>query len=385
MNTSIVYSSLKYLNNNFKLIVQLSIHIYDKLVDFNYDDYKLCLSFEKKDTEVIKSIIKFIQDKDLFDVYLWRIKDSEVVKLILDIGVEQGTKFRTLKKLIINKVDAINIVKLILDDKVYDIQTLLEYASRNADSKMIKLLLNYDVNPNMNGNKALWSAFYQNEKETGKLLLERSNLELINLNDLLRFASTFNCIDIIKKLINEGKNIHIDDELALKEAVECRNIEIVELLLENGANVHINDELLLKASCREKNYDIIKILVKYRANVNINSNQLIIDSYNKEDIKLYNILTNGSQDESFITNKDLFFACKNNRPNDVLRLIKEGAIIHEQNDLLLCYVFKKDYFLVAKILLENGADINSLQKETITNMIHYDYDVIKLYNEYKKK
>jgi hypothetical protein len=90
MNTSIVHSSLKYINNNYNLIVKLAKWIDEELNLINYSDLKLNKALLVKDIEIIKSIIKYVKDKNIMNKYLSKYWNHfEITKLMLENGADE--------------------------------------------------------------------------------------------------------------------------------------------------------------------------------------------------------------------------------------------------------------------------------------------------------
>lgn len=54
----------------------------------------------------------------------------------------------------------------------------------------------------------------------------------------LRFASSHGDLEVVKYLINNGIDIHVDNDIALWDAAKNGHLEVVKLLVENGADIH---------------------------------------------------------------------------------------------------------------------------------------------------
>ena len=53
-------------------------------------------------------------------------------------------------------------------------------------------------------------------------------------------------VDTFKYFIEEGINIHADDDDALQSASENGHIEVVRYLIDKGANIHVTDDYAFK-------------------------------------------------------------------------------------------------------------------------------------------
>jgi uncharacterized protein YaaW (UPF0174 family) len=90
INTSIVHSSLKYINNNFELIVKLSNWIYNELRNINCNQLKLNNLLDKSKIEQVELLIKTNDVKDLLNNYILTTSSKikyEVVELLIKYNV----------------------------------------------------------------------------------------------------------------------------------------------------------------------------------------------------------------------------------------------------------------------------------------------------------
>jgi len=55
-----------------------------------------------------------------------------------------------------------------------------------------------------------------------------------------------NSVECVKWLLNNGYDVHAEDDCALSLASEKGHLEVVKLLLEAGANIHAIDDLALR-------------------------------------------------------------------------------------------------------------------------------------------
>lgn len=70
MNVSIICLSLNYAKKSpmktfYETISKLCKWMFNILIDANYKDYKLRTALEKKDTEIIRLLIKYVVDKKI--------------------------------------------------------------------------------------------------------------------------------------------------------------------------------------------------------------------------------------------------------------------------------------------------------------------------------
>jgi len=73
-------------------------------------------------------------------------------------------------------------------------------------------------------------------------------------------------INVIKGLLEEGADIHADDDHALKWASQKGYLETIKLLLEYGANVHAQDDFALIWAGIHRRSETIQLLLGHGAN-----------------------------------------------------------------------------------------------------------------------
>ena len=74
-------------------------------------------------------------------------------------------------------------------------------------------------------------------------------------------------LDMVKCLIENGANIRIVNDLALRWSVTSNHLDVVKYLIENGANIHARDDLALLWSVEYCLFDMVKLLVENGANI----------------------------------------------------------------------------------------------------------------------
>lgn len=90
-----------------------------------------------------------------------------------------------------------------------------------------------------------------------------------NINNAFLWACSKKHLDVVKYLVSQGADIHINDDMALRHASEDGYVKIVEYLIEQGSNVHAVDDYALRYACQNGNLTIVKCLVQAGANINI--------------------------------------------------------------------------------------------------------------------
>lgn len=112
--------------------------------------------------------------------------------------------------------------------------------------------------------------------------LSTTTINRYNLTPLI-VATINNDVGQVKKILNNGSEINIDDTTridttALMEACINDNIEIVKLLLNGGANINYKQQFtnrtVLMIACQHSSNEIIRILLKKGAVVDCKSSYM---------------------------------------------------------------------------------------------------------------
>ena len=158
----------------------------------------------------------------------------------------------------------------------------------------------------------------------------------------LQYASKNGFREIVKLLLEYEASINVEDingRTPLYEACEGEHIKIAELLLQNKANVeggknHVWTPLYLVAAT--KNIKLAKILLKYGANVHVS-------------------------DRRFPGKTILHRASRWGQSNMVKLLISKGVKVNAKylGDTPLLYAVRSNHIEAAKVLIKNGADVNT--------------------------
>ena len=83
-------------------------------------------------------------------------------------------------------------------------------------------------------------------------------------------ASEKGRLDVVKYLVENGADIHAQDDCALRWSAERGHLEVVRLLLENGADVHTRNNYALGWSAYYGNFEVVRLLLENGADVHAN-------------------------------------------------------------------------------------------------------------------
>lgn len=212
------------------------------------------------------------------------------------------------------------------------------------------------------------------EAELLNVLLE----EGVDVNTMTKFGRTAfleaagnGRKQICEILLEQGANIHIGNELALKESIIYNQVEICDFLLKNGVNPNVyldvvNVTPLMYAAGLGK-IEVCKVLLNHNADVNakVKNN---LDAYtalchaiihgNLETCKL--LIKHGAD----VNSKDiggrspLIHACVGNIPNQIeicKLLINNGADVNAKDNCGKTALFYSGNAVLREILINAGA------------------------------
>jgi len=252
-------------------------------------------------------------------------KKIEAIKIIIKNGIDLSIEDKYGKTVLNDAIDHSDgvIIRLLLENG-FDInhknsskRTILQDVALEGNYKIFQILMTY--NPN-----------YDDLDSYGKTVLF----------DAVEGGN----IDIVKELVNRMKNINIIDEkneTPLFKAVLKKDIKISEVLILFGMDLNILDKnnrnvLFNTVLLGKDNINILKLMINKKMNIN------------QVDIKGYNILD------------EILYIL------DLQKLPEKKIHLLEDNYSLI----KKDtsYLDIARLLIENGLDIDKIDKNGKTTL-----------------
>ena len=160
--------------------------------------------------------------------------------------------------------------------------------------------------------------------------VQREMFRHINVTKQLINASECGDLDNVKQLIENGADIHAENDWALRFSADNGHLNVVKYLVENGANIHTQDDHALCWSAGYGYLDVVKYLVENGANIHAQNDHA------------------------------LCWSAENGHLKVVRLLLENGADIHADDDYALCSSAYRDHLEVVRLLLENGAKQSEL-------------------------
>jgi ankyrin repeat protein len=310
-------------------------------IDF-YSNYKKIKNNYIESKNEIKNKVK----NDLIDFIdyflMYNVDDVYIEDYVLDLIHEFGFD---------------NIFKIILD-------TNFNIIDKIENFKSIQLLKG-DINEeNIIYEHCVPEYYVKNKDKLDKNKIKNRHMKKFfnNLDyyqDLLILKMNFK-IDIMKHkyfiwIKNSNKNL----DLLFIDAIENKNIKCAKKLLENGANIHKNDDYALRLSSQHGYIDVVKFLIENGADIHANNDDALIESSTHGRIDVVKFLVENGSNIHADDDLALRWSSHNGHVDVVKFLIENGADIHADDDLALRWGSRYGHIEVVKILIENGANIHT--------------------------
>ncbi len=159
-------------------------------------------------------------------------------------------------------------------------------------------------------------------------------------------------IEVIKKCLEDGAYINIEEGKPLRNAVKSNSVEIAEFLLANGANPNITFEKNKTAVSLVKTFDMLKLLLKNGANMNKEAFKSLSGDFDavKYIIEEYGV------DPNFEDGYAIRAACRLGNMELVKYLNSKGIDINSRDGMPLKFAAENLHLELVKWLIEVGAN-----------------------------
>lgn len=215
----------------------------------------------------------------------------------------------------------------------------------------------------------------------------------------------------VKELVENGTNIHFNNDYALRMAAGAGHTEIVGYLCDHGANITACVGNAQFACTMDKAGAIPELLINeenagrmsafWHATVNnrvdtlrflLNRTKvrwreldiLLLEASQRNFLQIVRILTEYGASVSAYEYAAVVIACKNNNAELLLLLMRMGADIHTRNEMPLWEAVHGGFTEITRILLERSTDLspNELGK-FLKEAVHENYpDIVRLLAEH---
>ncbi|TVL63531.1 ankyrin repeat domain-containing protein [Brachyspira hyodysenteriae] len=337
--------------------------------DINLSDHRketpLMYAVYESNVKMVELLLKYNPDLTL---------KNESGKTALDIAYNRNNYLK-------------EIADLIKESSSREIQFLYAAAENNVDKVLKYIAEGIDINNTIDesedsiGSNALLLASQFHHKEIIKILLEHNaNVNFknhLNKTALEYVANDDNNFDIALEFINRGADVNaVDNENAtpLMYAASYNAEKILNLLIENNADINIQTKLgytSLILAAMHNHINILKILIKNKADV------FARDGYGRRclyyadenwNAEMYEIFSKYHDDE-YKKSTQFIFDVLYSKTDEINKYISEGGDINFQDDKGLTALTVVEKIEIAKILLDNNADINKKGRDGYTPLM----------------
>jgi ankyrin repeat protein len=158
-----------------------------------------------------------------------------------------------------------------------------------------------------------------------QLLIESRKDIHQNYQYLLRRICMIGNVDLVKLLVKYGANLQIEGGSCIIEASMQGHIELLKYLIEQGVNIHEYDEIPLRYAITSGHLHIVKILLDSGANLHILDDRPLINAILSGRISLVKLLLHYGANPSAQNHRGLWYALQKGIPEIILCLLNYGC------------------------------------------------------------
>lgn len=208
------------------------------------------------------------------------------------------------------------------------------------------------------------------------------------MNDLeseLTEAVKNNSLEKVQKLLIDGADVHIDNDILIRLACDSGYTLIAKTLLCAGADVHVLDDIPITLAIIKGHIETVRLLLEYNANVHNRMEAPLVYTCIHNHPKITKLLLEHGAD---VYNEEMIgLTCQKNRV-EILRILLEFGAISRPESInpflprkeLIRRSFVSGYMEIVQLLLEYGVKLSkeSIEKIPKNDIINFK-GIIRLY------
>ena len=207
-----------------------------------------------------------------------------------------------------------------------------------------------------------------------------ANVDMIDKNTILSiFEKSDNYVELIKFIIEEGKNVSCYNNIMICNAAKYGSLELLEYLTNKGVDVnHIDNISIDKMFNSMRCVVLVKFLIEKGFNVMCSDNVMTCSAIKYGNIELFEYITQKGNNVNVKDNSYFLTAVKYGHTGIADYFLNKGYDIHMEDDKALCFAIRDKQYKMVKFLIEKGADIHAQNDYAICMACMYvDMDIIE--------
>lgn len=277
--------------------------------------------------------------------YSNRLGNTEIFKLFMQKGIDSDVAL-----VVAATIGDIEILKVLLeagvDPKARNSEALIA-AARKRHIEIFKILLGQGADPKARDSDALVATAWSGCIEIFKMLLEGGADPKSQNSQALIAAATNGKIDIFKLLLELGANPKAQDSQALVSAAENGHIEILKMLLANGANPMAQNSQALVNAVAQGHIEIVKLLLEEGVNPDVQDFKPYIEAVKKDHKEIVHLLIQyGGDRERAQMGLEVELAIEEDNLDDLKSLFESSKVILADRRIIKKIILSENYAFV---------------------------------------
>jgi ankyrin repeat protein len=149
-------------------------------------------------------------------------------------------------------------------------------------------------------------------------------------NNLIQAVKECNLIKV-KHLIEQGADIHADNDWALRLSAANGHLEVVKYLVEHGADIHSYKYQALRYSAGNGHLEVIKYLIEQGANIHADNDYALRFSAKYGHLEVVNYLI---MDCNMVIDKDTIEYLEKKNLSEIINIVKSRDLYINLNNKL---------------------------------------------------
>ena len=229
---------------------------------------------------------------------------------------------------LLNEYGDVNYRELYTQWVTMPIEKIVKILITKGYLSLLKVFIQNGYDIHYNNDEAIRIASADGQLEIIKYLID-IGVNVFSVQNIPFYNAVINGkIEVIKYLFTLNANIiHVDNGSAVQWASEGGHLEVVQFLVENNVNIHINNSALY-ISLLNDHFDIAKYLISNGLDIHNDNDRVVRVVANKGNVKAMMFLVENGIDITAHNNQAINFASQASRHDLVRYLLSIGADVN---------------------------------------------------------